>query len=129
MLQKLKTYQENVINDPFFSKINQEELADLITKTNAKIPTSTFLKQLDANPAETQMNVVLSSVFKNIADRNMEEAIGFTNQALRAEYGAVRELEKNLAKRYGVFMRQNPKNITDLFAMDALPDIAMGIIR
>lgn len=108
--------------------MTQDDLQELLTATNAKIPSSSFLKQLDANPAETAKNTVLASIYRDIADSNLEEAIGSSNAALRQQYGNIRQLEKDVARRYGVFARQSPQGLVDMFSMDAWPTIAEGLL-
>ena len=73
---RLIEYADDVQNNPDFATMTQDDLQALLTDTNAKIPSSSFLKQLDANPTETQANTVISRILRDRVERNLEEAIG-----------------------------------------------------
>lgn len=47
----------------------------------------------------------IAKILGDTIDDNVEAVLGKTNKALNREYGAVREVEKNLARRMGVFQR------------------------
>lgn len=126
---RLIKYAEEIKNNKRFQALNQEQLQQLLTDTNSKIPSTSFLKQLDANPIETQKNAVISTLLRDKVENNLMEQLWATNQLLRNSYWAVRQLEKDLAKRYAVYARQNPAWIADMFWADAIPDIIMWVMR
>lgn len=126
---RLIKYAEEIKNNKRFQALNQEQLQQLLTDTNSKIPSTSFLKQLDANPIETQKNAVISTLLRDKIENNLMEQLWTTNQLLRNSYWAVRQLEKDLAKRYAVYARQNPAGIADMFWADAIPDIIMWVMR
>ena len=125
---RLSQYADSIKENPRFSKLTQDDLQELLTNTNQKIPANSFLKQLDSNPIETQKNTVLASLLRDKVENNLMDTIWSSSQELRNKYGSLRQLEKDLAKRYWVYARQNPKWLADLFWAEAIPEIAMGII-
>lgn len=125
---KLVQYADSIKENPRFSQLTQDDLQELLTNTNQKIPANSFAKQLDSNPIETQKNTVLASLLRDKVENNLMDTIWTSSQELRNKYWALRQLEKDLAKRYWVFARQNPKWLADLFWAEAIPEIAMGII-
>lgn len=124
---KLKNYADSVETNKRFQDLSQEDLQNLLTDMNSKTPSSKFLQQLDTNPIETQKNIVIAKILREKTEKNLMDTLWITNQELRNKYWALRELEKNLAKRYWVFARQNPSWIVDMFSMDALPDMLIWL--
>ena len=124
---RLKNYADSIETNKRFQDLSQEDLQNLLTDMNSKTPSSKFLQQLDTNPIETQKNIVIANILREKTEKNLMDTLWITNQELRNKYWALRELEKNLAKRYGVFARQNPKWLTDMFSMDALPDMLIWL--
>lgn len=125
---ELIKYAEWVRWNKRFESLTQDNLQELLTQINSKIPSNSFLKQLDSNPLQTQKNTVLSSILRDKIENNLMDTLWITSQDLRNSYWAVRQLEKDLAKRYWVYARQNPKWLLDFFWIEAIPDIAMWII-
>lgn len=125
---RLSQYADSIKENPRFSKLTQDDLQELLTNTNQKIPANSFAKQLDSNPIETQKNAVVASLLRDKIENNLMDTIWTSSQELRNKYWALRQLEKDLAKRYWVYARQNPKWLSDLFWAEAIPEIAMWII-
>jgi len=119
---------DDIDSNPEFANITQRELQDILTDVNSRIPASSFLKQLDSNPTETAKNTILAKVYREIIDDNLEQAIGTASQADRMAYWAVRQLEKDFAKRYAVYLRQNPQWLADMFGMEWFADMAVGLL-
>lgn len=115
---KLLQYADEVQANKDFTNITQEELQNVLTDINSRIPAGSFLKQLDANPTQTAQNTILSKIYRDIVDDNLEQAVGMAGTEARQAYGAVRQLEKDFAKRYAVYLRQNPKGLADMFGME-----------
>jgi hypothetical protein len=126
---RLIKYAEEVAGNRRFQNLTQDQLQELLTDVNSKIPSTAFLKQLDANPIETQKNAVLAIILRDKLENNLMETIGTNNQALRNSYWAVRQLEKDLARRYWVYARQNPEWLADMFWADAIPEMIMWVLR
>ena len=114
----LLKYADEVQANKDFANITQQELQDVLTDVNSRIPASSFLKQLDANPTQTAQNTVIAKIYRDIIDDNLENAVGAAGKEARQAYGSVRQLEKDFAKRYGVYLRQNPKGLADMFGME-----------
>ncbi len=126
---RLIKYAEEVAGNRRFQNLTQDQLQELLTDVNSKIPSTAFLKQLDTNPIETQKNAVLAIILRDKLENNLMETIGTNNQALRNSYWAVRQLEKDLARRYWVYARQNPEWLADMFWIDAIPEMIMWVLR
>lgn len=119
---------DDIQSNPDFKNITQDELQEVLTDVNARIPQSAFLKGIDPSPNQTAQNIVISKVYKEILDDNLEKAVGTAWKEMRQAYGSVRQLEKDFAKRFGVYLRQNPKGLADMFGMEWFADIAVGLL-
>lgn len=98
--EKLLQYADEVQANKDFSSITQQELQDVLSDINSRIPAGSFLKQLDANPTQTAQNTIIAKIYRDIIDDNLENAVGTAGKEARQAYGAVRQLEKDFAKRY-----------------------------
>jgi len=124
----LLKYADDLQSSQDFKNITQEQLQEILTDINSRIPASSFLKQLDSNPVETAKNTILAKIYRDIVDDNLEEAVWIAWAEARQAYWAVRQLEKDFSKRYGVYLRQNPKGLSDMFGMEWFADIATGLL-
>lgn len=69
---------------------------------------------------------MIAKILGDTIDDNIEAVLGKTNQSLNREYGAVRELEKNLARRMGVFQLKTKGGLAGMTDIFSLPDIIIG---
>lgn len=119
---------DEIQSSPDFKNITQDELQQVLSDVNSRIPAWSFLKQLDANPTQTAQNTIIAKVYKEILDDNLEKAVGTAWKEARQAYWAVRQLEKDFAKRFWVYLRQNPKWLADMFGMEWFADVAVWLL-
>lgn len=73
--ENLLRYADEVQANKDFANISQQELQEVLTDINSRIPAGSFLKQLDANPTQTAQNTVISKIYRDIIDDNLENAV------------------------------------------------------
>lgn len=102
LTKKLEEYIKVYTKGKQFS---QDDLQVLKTNQNKKIPSSSWAEMLTTDKDALLADSTIAKILGDTIDDNVEAVLGMTNKGLNREYGAVRELEKNLARRMGVFQR------------------------
>lgn len=118
----------DIENDTNWASLSQEDLQNTLARVNERIPSSTYLAQLQSNPANTVADTLLAKAIRNKLDDNLEKAIWTISKQDRLDFVALKQLEKQVAKRYGEWAKSNPSSLTDIVGMDVLPEIATGIL-
>ena len=101
----------------------QDELLTVKTNQNKKIPNKKWAELMATDKDQLLADSEVAKIMWNILDENVEKALWRTNKALMREYWAVRELEKSLARRIGVFQRNSQGWLAWLTDIFNLPDM------
>jgi len=119
--KKLKQYVETFSKEG--KQYTQKELLTLKTNQNKKIPANKWAELMTSDKDQLLADSEVARILWDILDTNVEKVLGKTNKSLMKEYGSLRTLEKDLARRMWVFQR-NTKGwlawLTDIFN---LPDM------
>lgn len=125
---ELLKFADDVVTNKRFQNLSQEKLQNYLVDINGRLPQTAFQKSLASNPTQTAKDTLIAKVYKEILDDNLEQAVWMAGKEARMAYWAVRQLEKDFAKRYAVYLRQNPQGLADMFGMEWFADMAVWLL-
>ncbi len=107
------------------TEMTQKQMQLLKQEFNKTLAKGDFAKMMQWPDMKAMADAKISQTLWNMLDDNVMKVLGTTNKALNKEYGAVRNLEKTLAKRMWVFSRNTKWGLTWLTDIFNLWDIVM----
>lgn len=104
MREQIKSTVDNWIVE-YGDDIVQKDMQLLKQEYNKTLAKGDFAKMMQTPTKKSLADAKIAQTLWNILDDNVMEVLWKTNKALNKEYGSLRTLEKNLARRMWVFNR------------------------
>lgn len=124
MRQKVASIVDNWRGE-YWNTMTQKQMQLLKQEFNKTLAKWDFAKMLQTPTIKSLADAKISQTLWNLLDDNVMKVLWNTNKALNKEYWAVRNLEKTLARRMGVFSRNTKWGLTGLTDIFNLWDVVM----